>query len=157
MVTFDTIYSQFLSSVPEVGDEYRNLSEEEFKKELYNLLVPAIANFQFPHISLDFEPILSESQEPMEVSGKFKEEIRQEEINVLLVLMRVEWMQSVINRESRFERYYYDANMRTHSQGNMLQQMNKRMNDIKKEARAAIYNYSRKKPDGTANTDRLKW
>lgn len=157
MVTFDDVYSQFLTSVPDVGDEYHNLSREEFKKELYNLLVPAIANFQFPHVSLDFEPILSESQKPMEVSGVFKEEIRQEEINVLLALMRVEWMQSVINRESRFERYYYDANMRTHSQGNMLLQMNRRMNDIKKDARAAIYNYSRKKLDGTVNTDRLKW
>lgn len=157
MLSFDVIYSQFLTSVPEWGEAAQHLTKEELQMELYNLLVPAIADFNFPQVSLDFDPVYGEGEEPSVVSGTFKNNVTQREINVLLALMRVKWMESVINRESRYERYYYDANMRTHSQGNLLSQMNKRAETLRKDAREAIFNYSRRNSDGTPNVDRYKW
>lgn len=160
MLTFDDIYSQFLTSVPDLGSAYHQLEETELKKELYNLLVPAIANFQFPHVPLDFEVIKSEPTEQfpsMAISGTFTYDVTQREINVLLALMRVQWMQTISNRESQYEQYYYDANMRTYSQSAMIAQISKRMEALKKEAKEAIFNYSRMNADGTVNTDRYKW
>ncbi len=155
MLTFDVIYSQFLTSVPEAGESLAHLTDSELKKELYNLAVPAIANFKFPQVDLNY--IDQVDVDGLVNNATFENNVTQKEINVILALMRVEWMQSIINRESRFEQYYFDANMRTHSQGAMLTQLNRRMEMLHKEARAAIFNYSRSRPDGSVNTDRVKW
>lgn len=135
MTSFDTLYDQFLSSLS--SESWATLSDEEIKEELFNLTVKAIGSFRFPRVPLTY--LWNEDEQ----KHYFDNEITQREINVLLALMKVAWIDYQISREERFQNQYYDASVRTFSQANLLAQLNRMSENYRKEAKDTQYDYSR--------------
>ena len=135
MTNFDILYDQFLSSLS--SESWATLSDEEIKEELFNLTVKAIGSFRFPRVPLTYRWNEDEQKH------YFDNEITQREINVLLALMKVAWIDYQISREERFQNQYYDASVRTFSQANLLAQLNRMSENYRKEAKDSQYDYSR--------------
>lgn len=140
MTSFNTLYSQFLSTVRSYT--LSELSDYEIQAELFNLANRAIANFKFPKIKLDYQ--FNETEQIHE----FVNDITQKELNVLLAHMKVAWIEEQISREEKFANQYYDSNVRTFSMGAMLAQLNRMNENFVEAARRAEYDYSRVATDG---------
>lgn len=150
--TFDQIYSQFLSSVPEA--DFGQLSDGEIKKELSNWLKMAVADFLFPYISTEYveAPDIDYTGE-----GEFVAQLSQREINVLLAYMKVRYFDAQISNAKRYDKYYYDANMKASSDAPLLAQLNRAHEGAVRAAKEAEFNYSRRNAVGQPNVDSFKW
>lgn len=140
MVSFDALYSKFLSSISSYT--LSQLSDYEIQVELFNLAERAIAAFKFPRIDLSFEY--------NEIKDKhyFINDVTTKEINVLLSLMKLFWIEFQISKEEKFQNHYYDNNVRTFSEGNLLAQLNRMYENFSKAAVKAEYDYGRVGSDG---------
>ena len=142
MTSFEEIYDQSLSTLKSCT--YADLDEDDLKAELYNLLVRAIASFRFPKIPLTYRvEEIPNFQGMLYKQGTFVNDIRQEEINVLLAYMKKYWMEFQISQENRFLNPYYDSNVKGYSPGNILSQLKNTYEIFSEEAEQANYNYSR--------------
>lgn len=143
MVTFDSLYSQFLSSISSFT--LTELRDDEIQAELFNLAQRAIASFKFPRVSLEYE--LNQSTQ----IHYFTDEVGQKEFNVLLAYMKVYWIEFQLNHEQRFQNQYYDSTVRTFSAANLLAQLNRLYENFVLQAKRAEYNYGRVDREGRAN------
>lgn len=143
MVSFETLYNQFLSSISSYT--LSQLSDDDIKAELFNLAERAIAAFKFPKVSLTY----SEQEDDYGgLSHYFDNNVTQKELNVLIAHMKVYWIEFQISKEERLQTLYYDDNVRTFSTANMLAQLNRMYENFVKIAEKAEYNYSRIAADG---------
>lgn len=140
MVSFEVLYSQFLSSISSYT--LLQLSDDEIQSELKNLIDRAIGAFKFPKTELTYS--LNESTYQYE----FDNELTQREFNVLLAWMKVYWLEYQISKEEQFDNQYYDSNVRTFSAGNLLAQLNRMYENFTSAAKKAEYDYSRIASDG---------
>ena len=67
----------------------------------------------------------------------------QREVNVILAYMRKYFLEWMLTREKNFEQQYYDADTKTHSMGNLVQQINTAYKNANKEANDINYDYTR--------------
>lgn len=141
MVSFEILYSQFLSSISSYT--LAQLSDDEIQAELFNLARRAIATFKFPKIALDYH-----FDEEVTYQYQFDNDITQREINVLLSHMKVLWIEFQISKEERLQNQYYDNNVRTFSSANLIAQLNRMYENFKLAARQTEYDYSRVAADG---------
>lgn len=143
--TFDDVYNQFLTYAHSCT--FADLSEEELLHELKKFLERAIAEFRFPHCSLDYTCVVSEPTEdnpqPEPVFVFTDEDFGQREINVLVAYMKKYYLEWLLSREQNFQQLYYDTDTRTYSQGNLVQQLNTAYKTAIKEANDVNYDYSR--------------
>ena len=80
MTNFDSIYDRFLGKITD--DMYMEWTEEDTKRDMYNILMDAIPGFEFPRFPLyDFS------------DTAFNTELTSEEINILALLMYNVWLQ----------------------------------------------------------------
>ena len=135
MVSFETLYNLFLSSISSYT--LAQLTDEEVQAELFNLAVRAIAKFKFPKVPLTYT--LNET----DYQYYFDNEIGFRELEVLLSHMKVAWIEFQISKEERLTNQYYDSNVRTFSMGNIIAQLNRMYENFYSAAKQAEYNYSR--------------
>lgn len=140
MVSFETLYNQFLSSISSYT--LIQLSDFEIQQELFNLAERSIASFKFPKISLVYT--FNEDEQ----IHQFNEDITQKEKNIILAYMKLFWIEYQISKEERFQSQYYDNNVRTFSHANMMAQLNRMQENFSKAAKQAEYDYSRIAIDG---------
>lgn len=140
MVSFDKLYSHFLSSISSYT--LSQMQDFEIQAELANLAERAIASFKFPKMPLTYT--FNESEQMY----YFDNNITQKELNVLLALMKVAWIEFQISKEERFQSLYYDDNVKTFSSANMMAQLNRMYENLSAAAKQAQYDYSRVASDG---------
>lgn len=135
MVSFDILYSQFLSSISSYT--LAQLADDEVHAELFNFAVRAISSFKFPKVALTY------TYNETEDMYYFDNTVTQRELNVILSYMKVAWIDFVISKEERFQSQYYDDNVKTFSIGNLLAQLNRLYENLIAKAKDEEYNYGR--------------
>lgn len=130
MTPLQDIYDAFLSKMLE--DEWGNWTEEEAKLDWYSLLMAAIPHFKFPRKSLE---IIENSF--------FKDELDNEEIQILATYMKCEWLNRSILTWENVKPLYEE---RDFSQANLLDKLNATLITEKNNAKEleSIYYRSRK-------------
>lgn len=140
--TFKRIYEIFLAFIQSCT--FADLLDVEIEEELSKFLLRALAEFRFPQTSLEYEPIYSDEDEEEVVDYQFiDEEFSQREVNVILAYMNKYFFQWMLSREKNFEQQYYDVDTKTHSLGNLIQQLNASYKTALKEANDINYDYTR--------------
>lgn len=141
MLKFSEIHKQVLNTLK--SNTFSSLTDSEIEESLDMLLIRAVADFRFPNVSLAYEQTSDEGSS--ETYYVFTEDITQNEINVLLSLMKLYWLEQQLDSENRFEDLYYDRDVKTYSRANMMKTLNDRYKDAQLDVRTAQYNYSRVK------------
>lgn len=140
MVSFETLYNQFLSSISSYT--LSQLSDDEIQAELFNLIQRAIGAFKFPKVSFAYSLNNSDYQ------YYFQDNVTQRELSVLLAWMKVYWVEFQISKEELLQVQYYDDNLRTFSTANLLAQLNRMYENFVNAAEKIEYDYSRIASDG---------
>lgn len=103
MTSYEVIYDAFL--VKMLDDEWGFWTDEELKADLRGLLEGAIPWFKFPRVSLE------------RGDGGFKEDLSNEEIQILATYMKCEWLNRNILTWENIKPLYEE---RDFSQANLL-------------------------------------
>ena len=103
MTSYEVIYDAFL--VKMLDDEWGFWTDEELKADLHGLLEGAIPWFKFPRVSLE------------RGDGCFKEDLSNEEIQILATYMKCEWLNRNILTWENIKPLYEE---RDFSQANLL-------------------------------------
>lgn len=144
--TFRKIYQYFLTYVQSCT--FADLIDVELEEELNRFLLMALAEFKFPQVSLECEPLFNEDNEIVDYVF-IDENFGTREVNVIIAYMNKEFFKWMLSREKNFEQQYYDADTKTHSLGNLMQQLISAYKVAIKEANKISYDYTR------SNKDRL--
>lgn len=139
MLYFSEIHKQVLNTLK--SNTFAQLTDAELESSLDLLLIRAIADFRFPKVPLTYKQIEEDGLK----CYVFTEEITQNEINVLLSLMKLYWIEQQLDNENKFEDIFYDKDVKTYSRANMMKTLNDRYEQAKKDIKVAQYNYSRVK------------
>lgn len=142
---FLKVYDAFLSRI--TADEWT--LEEELaivERDWQELLKIAIFRFKYPRVSLDFEPINPVFQEDPNqlVQYQFVDDLSNDEIQLLALYMKHEWIKRCIASWENIRQLYADKDF---SQANMLDKLNKLETTVALEVHKAegIYDRSRNK------------
>lgn len=126
-----TIYEAFLSKIEADDwtlDELEAGPTQEVLKDWQMLLDAAIVQFRYPRVSLDYE------------GETFKEDLGNDEIQVLANLMKLEWTRRCIATWDNIRQLYSDKDF---SQANFLDKLNKTGEQIRDECRLLLDRYGR--------------
>lgn len=134
---FKDLYPQILDSLK--SDTLAAMTNHDIQLFLDNLIKRSVAAFLFPRVDLAYGLQLEDDPDDF----AFVNAITQQEINVLLTLIKRFWLEQQLDDEEKMEQRYFDAAIKTHSQANMLMAMSQRYKDAVKECDIAQYNYSR--------------
>lgn len=126
-----TLYEAFLSKIEADDwtlDELEAGPTQEVLKDWQMLLDAAIVQFRYPRVSLDYE------------GETFKEDLGNDEIQVLANLMKLEWTRRCIATWDNIRQLYSDKDF---SQANFLDKLNKTGEQIRDECRLLLDRYGR--------------
>jgi hypothetical protein len=133
--SFVEVYNRFLGKITD--DMYMELTPQDTVRDLRNLLVDAIPNFEFPRKNLtdytiqtatksvseiqetDFVMLNDETNATIEQS-LFQEELDSEEVNILAHLMMIGWLQRQITSIENTRMKYSGSDFKFTSQANHL-------------------------------------
>ena len=143
---FLKVYDAFLARI--TADEWT--LEEELaivERDWQELLKMAIARFKYPRVNLDFEELSDaaiEDSSPQLKIYQFKEDLTNDEIQLLAVYMKHEWIKRCIASWENIRQLYADKDF---SQANHLDKLNKLEAAVEVEVHKAegIYDRSRGK------------
>ena len=123
-----TIYNTFLAKV-EADDWMLTEENQELVKEDWRMILDAaIVQFRYPRLSLDYE------------GEYFKEDLGNDEIQVLANLMKLEWIRRCIATWDNIRQLYSDKDF---SQANFLDKLNKTGEQVRDECRLLLDRYGR--------------
>lgn len=123
-----TIYNAFLAKV-EADDWMLTEENQELVKEDWHMILDAaIVQFRYPRVSLDYE------------GDSFKEDLGNDEIQVLANLMKLEWIRRCIATWDNIRQLYSDKDF---SQANFLDKLNKTGEQVYNECRLLLDRYGR--------------
>ena len=147
---FSKVYNSFLSKITD--DMYMELTEQETYNLLYQLLVSAIAKFQFPRHSLIYEQFeIEDQQDPgndqTTTEFGFVELLSQEEINILATYMIVEWLGQQLASIENVRMKYSGSDFKFTSQANHLQKVLQLKKDYERQGLHLQRLYKRRKKD----------
>lgn len=127
-----TIYDAFLAKVETDDWTLTEITEEGPSKDLLEdwgmILDAAIVQFRYPRVSLDYE------------GDSFKEDLGNDEIQVLANLMKLEWIRRCIATWDNIRQLYSDKDF---SQANFLDKLNKTGEQVRDECRLLLDRYGR--------------
>lgn len=140
---FIKIYDAFLARI--TADEWT--LEEELaivERDWQELLKIAIFRFKYPRIDLEVEAITSENLDSEETQYQFVNDLTNDEIQLLALYMKHEWVKRCIASWENIRQLYADKDF---SQANHLDKLNKLEAAIELEVRRAegVYDRSRYK------------
>lgn len=142
--SFSKVYNSFLSKITD--DMYLELTEEDTKKLLRELLLSAIPKFQFPRIPLDYEFVHENlcancvnfetcwQASDQDQGWIFIHALEREEINILATYMVVEWLGQQLASIENTRMKYSGADFKFTSQANHMQKILQMKRDYDREA-----------------------
>lgn len=134
---FSVVYDSFLSKITD--DMYLELTEEDTKNLLKQLLTSAIPKFQFPRQSLEYtyiekQQIPEEEEETDEFEGwTFTHQLNLEQINILSTYMIVEWLGQQLASVENVRMKYSGSDFKFTSQANHMQKLLQMKKDYERE------------------------
>lgn len=147
---FLKVYDAFLARI--TADEWT--LEEELaivERDWQELLKMAIFRFKYPRVSLEFEEINNEEEEdnPEQLkSYQFVEDLTNDEIQLLALYMKHEWVKRCIASWENIRQLYASKDF---SQANHLDKLNKLEAAIEEEVHKALGIYDRSREKRPAN------
>ena len=171
---FSAVYNRFLGQITD--DLYLELTPEDTIRDLQNLLINSIPGFEFPRKNLydysietkeisqgeltpeDF--VLREISDSPNTSGtpivlvdnsKFNIELTQEEINILAILMKQNWVQRQVTSIENTRMKYSGSDFKMTSQANHLSKLLSLLEESRRDSFHMQRLYKRRKvaADGT--------
>lgn len=135
MTKVEELYDNFLSTIQDYDLLMGNLTDEEIEEELSGYLKKAIAKFYRCKNSLK---IVEESTG----EKSFTVELHTLEIEVLTLLMTVEYLKPKIVSTELMKPFLSDKDFKTHSQANQLKELRLLYRELKSEANKLITEYT---------------
>ena len=139
---FSVVYNSFLSKITD--DMYLQLTEQDTKNLLRELLISAIPKFEFPRQSLEYK--LDQGQQIHVVDGDdiktetlddkgwtFTHPLNLEEINILATYMIVEWLGQQLASVENVRMKYSGPDFKFTSQANHMQKLLQMKKDYERE------------------------
>ena len=137
---FTSIYNRFLGQVTD--DMYLEITPEETRRDLQNILISCLPDFEFPRFDL-FDYTLNQIELPLNeapegafiITRDFEENIcviedshynvdlTPEEINIIAVLMKNEWISRQLNSVENTRMKYSGSDFKMTSQANHLSKL----------------------------------
>lgn len=134
MTSFNTIIDKFLSKITD--DMYLELTEEDTIRDAKQYLLDAIPQFEFPRFALyDYNEEL----------GVYNVDLTQEEINILAILMKMNWLDRQIASVENTRMKYSGSDFKFTSQANHLAKLLSLKTEINRENIHAQRLYKRRK------------
>lgn len=146
MTPFTKIYNRFFDSITD--SMYVEWTEQDTKKDAQNILTSVIPNFEFPKISLDYI-LMNYNFETFEDESYFKEDLSQEEINILAQLMVINWLQRQITSIDNTKQKYYGDTFKLTSQAAHLKALISLKEDLEKSSKRSQRLYGRRNVDSS--------
>lgn len=109
MTSFDTIINRFLSKITD--DMYLEFTEEDTIRDAKQYLLDAIPQFEFPRF-----PLYDYNEE----EGIYNVNLTKEEINILAILMKMNWLDRQIASVENTRMKYSGSDFKFTSQANHL-------------------------------------
>ena len=142
------VYDRFFDLITD--DMYVEWTEEDTKKDLQNILVAAIPNFEFPKISLKYE-ILKYDLVEFSDDSYFYADFTEEEINIVAKLMVINWLQRQITSIENTRQKYYGDSFKLTSQASHLKALISLKEDLQKDSKKEQRLYKRRIIDSDGN------
>lgn len=117
---FIQVYNRFLGKITD--DMYIELTPEDTVRDLRNLLIDAIPGFEFPRKDLTNYTI-ENTENVLEDTSSFAEELTSEEINILAILMMINWTQRQVTSIENTRMKYSGSDFKFTSQANHLSKL----------------------------------
>ena len=114
---FTQVYNRFLGKITD--DMYMELTPEDTVRDLRNLLIAAIPEFEFPRVDL-FDYTIVETENALEEESSFTADLSSEEINILAILMMIGWTQRQVTSIENTRMKYSSSDFKFTSQANHL-------------------------------------
>lgn len=172
MTYFTDIYNRFLGKITD--DMYLELTPEDTIKDLRNLLIDAIPNFEFPRrnladytISQEIKPEDEVTEDEMIIGllwddtiedddlgraplvvvekSTFAADLNSEEINILAILMMVAWVQRQVTSIENTRMKYSGSDFKMTSQANHLQKLITLLGECQRQSHHMQRLYKRRK------------
>lgn len=133
---FDAIYDRFLGKITD--DMYMEWTLEDTQKDLKNILIDAIPNFEFPRFPL-YDYDLD--------NNSYNIDLTSEEIHILALLMYNTWLQRQIASIENIRMKYSGADFKMTSQANHLDKLMKLKQEAERQSLHAQRLYKRRKTE----------
>ena len=172
MTYFTDVYNRFLGKITD--DMYLELTPEDTIKDLRNLLIDAIPNFEFPRRNLADYSISQEIKPEYEVTddemiiglhwddtiedddlgraplvvvekSTFAADLNSEEINILAILMMIAWVQRQVTSIENTRMKYSGSDFKMTSQANHLQKLITLLGECQRQSHHMQRLYKRRK------------
>lgn len=141
MTSFTKVYDRFFDSITD--DMYLEWTEQDTKKDVQNILIASIPGFEFPKVSLNYEK-MEYDLENFSDDSYFYEELSQEEINILVNLMLINWLQRQITSVDNTRQKYYGDSFKLTSQASHLKSLISLKEDLQKDSKKLQRLYKRR-------------
>lgn len=151
---FSVVYDNFLSKITD--DMYLQLTEQDTKNLLFELLIDALPKFQFPRQALDYEYTSwqeeSEDEEGSPITQtiegwSFIHPLTLEQINIISTYMIVEWLGQQLASIENVRMKYSGPDFKFTSQANHMQKILQMKKDYEREGFHLQRLYKRRKRD----------
>lgn len=164
---FTSVYNRFLEKITD--DMYMELTPEDTVRDLQNLLISAIPEFEFPRKSLEYiilaapanegaeaqETLIKSQNEGYEDLSYFIENLSSEEINILAILMMNGWLQRQITSIENIRMKYSGTDFKMTSQANHLSKLLSLLAETQRQSLhlQRLYKRRRFEEDGTVSSN----
>lgn len=170
---FAKVYNRFLGKITD--DMYVELTPEDTLRDLHELIMQALPEFEFPRIDLydyvedvkvipkeeatgeDFalSAILDNSENVVVDNSCFNNELTPEEINILAILMMIAWVQRQVTSIENTRMKFSGADFKMTSQANHLQKLLSLLGECQRQSRHLQRLYKRRRPEKSAGNTEL--
>lgn len=168
---FAKVYNRFLGKITD--DMYVELTPEDTLRDLHELIMQALPEFEFPRIDLydyvedvkvipkeeatgeDFalSAILDNSENVVVDNSCFNNELTPEEINILAILMMIAWVQRQVTSIENTRMKFSGADFKMTSQANHLQKLLSLLGECQRQSRHLQRLYKRRRPEKSAGSN----
>lgn len=128
---FSVIYNSFLSKITD--DMYMELTAEDTKKLLEELLLTAIYKFEFPRFNIHDYVKSSINEQGERVEGYYNSILTQEEVNIISTYMIVEWLGQQLASVENVRMKYSGSDFKFTSQANHMAKILSMKKDYERE------------------------
>ena len=145
---FKEIYDCFLNKITD--DMYVEWTKQDTLRDCQSILINALPAFEFPRFKL-FNYSIAEATDEGEDNSYFEDVLTLEEINILAILMMIEWLNRQINSIENTRQKYYSSDFKMSSQANHLDKLIKLQEENTQKSTHLQRLYKRRKVDANGN------
>ena len=146
---FLEVYNRFLGKITD--DMYMELTPEDTIRDLRNLLIDAIPGFEFPRKDLSQYTIDDTTENALEDTSSFAEDLTSEEINILAILMMISWTQRQVTSIENTRMKYSGSDFKFTSQANHLSKLMNLLSEVQRQSHHMQRLYKRRRHGLTGN------